>query len=177
MLLGPAAMVATMIIGEAGAGELLAKSGHEALAIGLTITAVLACAAHLAFTRHAFHLLLLALAISVMFREFHWEWTTRGIFVAIGVLAVVAVIIRNRLFPFTDAQPALRVWLIATGCTYVLSQVVARKFFQFMLPDGSSLWRLFELYYDDMEEIVENVAHAMLILTSLVGTWRAGEIE
>ena len=91
-----------------------------------------------------------------------WLW---GSFAgSVAALATWGWIRRDRMNRFLDPNPWARVWLIATGCTYVLSQAVARRAFRSILPEE-------DRFYDDLEELLECTAHTMLIVTILVGSW------
>ena len=84
-------------------------------------------------------------------------------------LCIWAFLWRARIKPYIDANPRAKVWLIATAATYLLSQLIARHALEHMLPDGS-VPATYLRYMDGlMEETVENVAHAMLLVTVLVG--------
>jgi hypothetical protein len=148
-----------------GPWDFYTKPALEWGAILLTGTALLLALVHLSVTRTRLQLLLCAVAVTVMCREFHWDWTTKAVYASLGLIAAIAFVWRADLVRSLDRSPTLRVWLTATAVTYVLSQAIARRAFRGIIPDE-------ELVYSDMEELVENVAHLMLAVTVMVGPWR-----
>lgn len=173
LLMGPAGMAFTLTAHAAAKPHLYAKPTHEVIAIVLTSLAVLAALTKLALVRHRFCLLLSLLCMCVLLREIHWDWTTKFIYISVAALAAWAVAWRRDLFPLVDARPQLRIWLISTAATYVLSQFIARKGFQYTLFFLPGVAGLFGQTYDNMEEVVENVGHAMLLVTVLLPPWKA----
>ena len=81
------------------------------------------------------------------------------------MLAVLGLVWHERVLGFLRRQPTVRVWLVATGGTYVLSQAIARRAFRDVMPNEAEV-------YSDMEEMIEVLSHLMLFVTLLVGSWR-----
>jgi hypothetical protein len=151
-------MVTVYVAHATGADWYLVKRPHEYAAVGLLAAAAAACTVRAHGGRSRAHLLLAFLAVAFLAREIHWEWTTKGVYVVLAALAVWAAIWRGHL------TPAVRIgrfwpWLCATGFAYVLAQVIARRAFRGVLPYEQDLHAL-------LEEVVENAAHAMLIVTA-----------
>ena len=142
------------------------KRRLETLALVLASSAFVLGLVRLTWQRLEFHLLLALVAGAVLLREIHWDWTTKFVYIAVVVLAAWGLAWRRRIDRFLDPNPSVRCWLFATAFTYVLSQAIARRAFRDILPEE-------ELYYGDIEEIMENLAHAMLIITILIGSWKS----
>ncbi len=115
-------------------------------------------------TRSPLLVLLAALSIALTCREMHFAGTSKGIYVALGVLALWTVLWRKRLHrPLRDWRHTS--WLIATAWAYVLSQLIARRAFRFV-PGEHAIHR-------SLEEAAETIAHLMLIFTALLAETRA----
>lgn len=165
LLLGPIVMAAIWIMEARGAPAWYTKPNLEVVAIILAATAVLVATAHVAVRPNALRGLLTGFTIVVLCREIHWDWTHRAVYVSLAVLAVTTIAVRRHVRPVLDQQPRTRAWLWCTAATYVLAQLVARRFFRGIIPNE-------ELIYDVMEEAMEDVAHAMLLVTVSLGPWR-----
>lgn len=148
------------------------KPVQEPIALMLTAYALIFALLKLGLHRNRFYVLFSLLAACVVLRELHFEWTTKFIYGAVAVLGVWAFLWRATLIPFLDSNPHRRCWLIATAWTYVFSQIIARKGLQHLCPEGSAAEALFDAIYTDTEEVVENVAHLMLLITALIGSFR-----
>lgn len=170
LLLGPLVMLCFYQVVSDYYVSLSWKPTLETVALVLTSTAILMGLIRLGVQRLEYHLILTLLAGAVLLREIHWDWTTKFVYVAVAVLALWGWVRRARMNRFLDPNPSARVWLIATGCTYVLSQAVARRAFRSVLPEE-------DRFYDDLEELLECTAHAMLIVTILVGSWSRSRFE
>jgi hypothetical protein len=142
----------------AGCGWCIAKRPHEALAIVLVCAAILAHGARAFRDRSPAHLLLALLAVAFLCREIHWRWTHKGVYVMAGLIFLWGIIWHRRVWQ------RLRVgsfwpWLCATGWTYVLANLVARRVFRGILPREQAL-------HVALEEVLENTAHLMLFVTA-----------
>lgn len=145
------------------------KPIQEVVALTVTPIAFVAGLVRSVRTRQPVAILLTAVAATTLLREIHWEWTTKGVYVLLALIAAWGAAWRKRVMPYLDANPREGAWLICTAATYVLSQFVARRGFQHLLGESSGLGALFEASYDDMEEVLENIAHLMLLITILHG--------
>lgn len=164
LLIGPGAAASVYILYATDRMDDFAKPVQEKVAIGLAITAFCVSFLHLLIGRRPFHLLLSAVALTVVFREFHWEWTNKFVYISLAAIAAWGFVWRARLGPFVDRHKHVRVWLIATAVTYVLSQAIARRAFRGVIPHEA-------VVYDLMEEVTENAGHLMLCVTALIGPW------
>lgn len=148
------------------------KPVQEPIALMLTSYALIFALLKLGLHRNRFYLLFALLAASIVLRELHFEWTTKFIYGAVAALAVLTFVWRATVVPFFNANPHRRCWLIATAWTYVFSQIIARKGLQHLVPEASAAEALFDGIYTDTEEVVENIAHLMLLITALIGAFR-----
>jgi hypothetical protein len=117
-----------------------------------------------AWQRSLLYLLLAGFALAAWLREIHYPWTDQGVYVLLLVLIGLAWWWRERLKPLAQAGSFLP-WLKGTMAAYVLSVLIARRVFRNLLPNE-------ELMHVPMEEVMENVAHSMLLVTALVGSWQ-----
>lgn len=164
LLLGFAGMFVAYQLDRTGPWNFYTKLAFERAAIVVTVAAVVLACIRLAVTRERFHLLLLAVAMTVLLREIHWEWTTKFVYISLAAITIIAVLWRDHVFVYVDRQPAVRVWLTATAITYVLSQAIARRAFRGVIPNEDAV-------HTTMEEFIELVSHTMLVVTVLVGPW------
>ncbi|MDG2201480.1 MAG: hypothetical protein P8K80_09915 [Phycisphaerales bacterium] len=164
-LLGPAAILACYLSFPEDYTRELYKPFLEKLALVLASSALGLGIIRLAWQRLEYHLLLTLLSGAVLLREIHWDWTTTFVYAAVVILAAWGWCWRRRIDRFLDPNPSARCWLVATAFTYVLSQALARRVFRDVLPEE-------DRYFGDIEELMENLAHAMLIMSILVGSWR-----
>ena len=165
LLLGWIGMAVAYGLDRSGPHEYYNKPSLERMAIAVTSACVLAGVIRFAVTRRRFHLLMCCGACVVLLREIHWDWTTKFVYIALAVLAVLGLVWHERVLGFLRRQPTVRVWLVATGGTYVLSQAIARRAFRDVMPNEAEV-------YSDMEEMIEVLSHLMLYVTLLVGSWR-----
>lgn len=156
--IGPLAVASVWAASLVGWDWYLAKGPHEAIALCLMPAAVLSYIARVRTSRNPAHLLLAGLAVAFLLREIHWGWTCKGVYAMLTALVVWAGAWRKRLRPAVHVGRFWQ-WLCATGATYVLAQLIARRVFRGVLPDEAELHIVYE-------EAVENAAHLMLIVTA-----------
>lgn len=171
LLLGPIGMAWSAMTVLADAPVLQAKPVHEVGAIVLTGLAALLCMARTIRGREHLYILLTAVSCTVLLREIHWEWTTKFVYISLGLIALWAWSWRGRVIPWLNQRPRTRIWLIAAAVTYVLSQMIARRVLQRLVPGETVTYRFIDCVYGDMEEVVENVAHLQLLVTVTIGHW------
>jgi hypothetical protein len=164
LLVGPAATLATYAAYDPEQPFGPIKRVLETGALGLTGSALVLCLVHRAVGREPYHLVLAAVAGTVLLREIHWDWTDVFVYVALAAIAAWGWAWRPRIAPYLDRSVPARVWLVAAAVTYVLSQLVARRVFRDILPDE-------QLVYDRLEEVLECTAHLALLVATVVGPW------
>ncbi|MCL4209067.1 MAG: hypothetical protein HRU76_15060 [Phycisphaeraceae bacterium] len=171
LLLGPIGMAWSAMTVLADAPVLQAKPVHEVGAIVLTALAALLCVTRAICGRERFYILLAAVACTVLLREIHWDWTTKFVYASLASIAVWAWFWRDSVTPWLRHRHATRIWLIAAAITYVLSQMIARRVLQRLVPGDTVIYRFIDGVYGDMEEVVENIAHVQLLVTVTIGSW------
>lgn len=121
-----------------------------------------------AFRARREHSLLMALlagyALAAWMREWHFDWTHHGIYVFLLLLIGGAAMKWKRIRG--EAPPNFQPWFGSTLLLYFIGVLIARRVFRDYLPDEEGI-------NTQLEEFMENVAHTMLFLTSLVGTRKA----
>ncbi len=172
LLLGPAAMGFVYLAyffpetglcdGKACRDGYLSKSRLENAGVVLIAIVLGANAVRYYVRRNPVHLVFGALALAFVCREVHFTGTSSGVYVALVLIGAWVFLWRRKLAPSLFVR-TFRVWLGSTAVTYVLSQLIARRVF-----------RKLNLPYEDavnvpLEELVENVAHVMFLVTSLIG--------
>lgn len=141
------------------------KDAAEPAALVLTGLAALVAVWRASRSRQAIAILLAALAVIALTREIHINALDAAVYASLVGLAVWGFAWRNRVAPDLLAQPRLRVWLVATAFTYVLSQFIARRGLQHVLGDEAGLGQFVDVYQTSIEEMVENAAHLTLLIT------------
>ncbi len=152
----------------------LVKGTQETIALVLLGTALTI------FARRYFHLeqgkprltlILMALTTALLCREIHFVGTHRGIWVAL-VLIVLWVILWFRDIKDALIQGGEKSFLTTAFCCYLLSQLVERRVFKPhrlpILPDEKGMHVI-------LEEILENVGHAMILGAAIWGIRREGK--
>ena len=170
-LIGPGAMLLLAGLGSAGLAwpatrrAITGWGQTYADAAGPFVLVAAACVyvVRAARTRNPLCVILLGLAAALLLREIHFGWTDHGIYVLLGVVGVWAALWWKRIeLPLRDFRHTS--WLLATLWTYFLAFLVSRRAFQFVPGEA--------VVHSFLEECLEVVSHAMLIVTSLAGSWR-----
>jgi hypothetical protein len=107
--------------------------------------------------------LLAGYAFAAWMREWHFDWTHHGIYVFLLLLIGAAIVTRKRIR--TEVPPNFRPWFVSTLVLYFIAVLIARRVLRDYLPDEEGI-------NTQLEEFMENVAHTMLFLTSLLGIGR-----
>jgi len=136
------------------------KGTHEPLALTLLGPAAVAFALHALVGRDRLRLLLALLAVAFYCREWHFAGTSKGVYVALGLLGVWGWAWRRFLMD-TLADRRLLLPLVATGWAYLLSQLIARRVFRFV--------PLEDVLHVPAEEVTETMAHTMLAGVAIAG--------
>jgi len=108
-------------------------------------------------------IMLTALAIAFYFREQRdlFLWAEKGIYVALAGLGIWAYFWRVKLAEDLREFPILKIWLFSTFWTYFLSQLIARRALQDVLPHEDQV-------NVALEEAVETMAHLMFLVMGLI---------
>ncbi len=117
-----------------------------------------------ALLRNPTYLVIGAMAACLMYREFHWTHASKVlIYPLLGVCLAWAIAWHRRL-DRPAQNPWLSVFLFAALATYGLAQFVEKRLFEF-LPNEQML-------HSQFEEVTEVIAHSLLLLSALLGSWR-----
>ena len=160
VLLGFAAMGLVYVAVAFGRQELLSKTSNESIALillGISIAGFLFQA--LVF-RSQFHLLMAIMCAALFCREWHFSGSGPIMYTTFALLAFWAFR-KKELFGLFLAKCRLKIWIVATLATYALSQLIARRFFRFCLPQEND-WHI------HLEETVETTAHLMMIVVCIL---------
>ena len=110
--------------------------------------------------RRPHHLIFSVLTVSLFFREWHFPGTGPSIYIALVVIGIWVYLWRSKLAGTMSGK--LKPWIIGTMATYILSQLIARRFFRSLhLPFEKQL-------HVPLEEVVETTAHLILLGISLL---------
>ncbi|HOQ04185.1 MAG TPA: hypothetical protein PKY88_03090 [Anaerohalosphaeraceae bacterium] len=140
------------------------KSTHEILALLILAPAFLVFFARTCRERHPLFILLTTLTGAFFLREWHFNGTSTGIYIALAVLAAFAWRWKKALKILHQWHP-MKIWLFAAFITYGLSQFTARRGFRILhLPLEHEL-------HVGLEEVLETAAHLMLLYISFL-SWR-----
>ncbi len=165
LVLGPMTMAWVYVANAAGIGGLVSRGANEDIALLLVGVSLVGFGIQAMVYRSEFQLFMTVLCVAFFCREWHFPGTSKGIYVALVLLAFWAV---KRKAPLEAiiGQGHTNVWLWSTFGTYVLSQLIARRVFRYVhLPREAEL-------HVPLEESVETMAHIMMIVTCIIA-WRA----
>ncbi|HPS56042.1 MAG TPA: hypothetical protein PLP05_10630 [Sedimentisphaerales bacterium] len=159
-IIGPLVMVIVYIL--YGFNEISAsdKGMLENIHLILIATALLLFTAVAVKQKNIFSYVMTALCFSFFCRELHFVGTSTGVYVAIAIIAALAISKRKQIISIIE-QGKIKPWLYATGFTYLLSQLIARRIFRHILPNEHDVHVI-------LEEMVEFAAHAMMIITAII---------
>jgi hypothetical protein len=160
MLLGPLAMVLVYIATMTGRESMVSRGSNEGIAMILLGICVIGFAAQAVKFRTEFPLFMLVLCVAFFCREWHFPGTSKGIYVALGLLAYWGISRKDR-FTITEQHP-LNIWLWSTFATYLLSQLIARRVFRYVYLPREDQLHIF------LEETVETTGHIAMIVTCLI---------
>lgn len=140
------------------------KNPNEVAALVLLAIAGSIFALRAALQRSPLFLLMASFAVIAWLREWHSEWIHHGVYYLLAGLIVWTWLWREKIRPYAS-QGNFMPWLKGTMATYVLGVLIARRVFRDILPNE-------EVINTPLEETMENVAHGMLLIMSLLGDWR-----
>ena len=112
---------------------------------------------------------LAGLAVAFTCREIHFTGTDVGIKVALTILVLWTILWRKRLAVAARNVYHVR-WVAASALTYVLCRVIEKRAFSekhlAIIPNE-------KLIHVTLEEGLELVAHLLLLLSAVMGGWKA----
>jgi hypothetical protein len=160
VLLGPLAMVAVYTAWQLDRPGFYAKSPHERLAMPILSVPLLVFSIGAIVRQCSYLGLMAALSIAFFCREWNFKGTSRGVYVALIIIGILAIRYRHDIADRLK-NPRLKIWMIATMASYALSQIIARRVFRHILPSEA-------IMHVPLEEVVETTSHLMLLITSLI---------
>ena len=167
-LIGPAALVALVFVAERFDPGVM-KHYSELVSPPLLGVAAILFALRTWRTGNPLCAILTGLAVAFTCREIHFSGTGIGVKVALAVLVVWTVHWRKRLAGAVGNIAHVR-WVAASALTYVLSMVVAKRVFSAkhlgMIPNE-------DVIHITLEEGLELAAHLLLLLSAVMGGWKA----
>ena len=164
LLLGPIAMLLVYVAQMSHLEQIVSRHSNESIALillGIPLTGFLIQAF---FFRSDFHLFMASLCGAFFCREWHFPGTSKGIYIALALLAFWAVR-RKQTFEKIIGNGRFKIWLIATFWTYLLSQLIARRVFRYVYLPQEAEFHVF------LEETVETIAHLMMITACFIA-WK-----
>jgi len=169
LLLAFAGIAMVYIADAAGWHWILVKSTHELIAPPLLGFVVIVLIVRRVREKDPVFAVLAVLAFVFLIREIHFRHTTKPTYVVLAMWVCWVWFRRRQLLPALD-RGRLKPWLFATGAAYVLSQVIAQRFFKYVpiLP------REHELHIA-LEETSETFAHIMLLITAFSDRFSRGK--
>lgn len=160
---GPLATV-FVYVAHAQAWPVLGKPALETYAISVLPLALAAFLLKAWRTHRRLYLFMAAFALIALLREWHFAWTGKGVYLMLLALILAAAWQHRVLMSEARDGPFLP-WFKGTLVVYFLGVLVARRVFRDILPDEQPI-------HVALEETLENVAHSMLLLTALAGSWK-----
>ena len=157
-ILGPLAIVYAYLARGPGGAPLFEKFVYEIIALVLTSATLLLFARTARLTRDPLQQFLTGFALVVLIREIHFYGSHRGTYFALAALAIWAWSWRDSLVASLELGRTKR-WLYSGLLTYFLSVLMSRRALR-ILPDE-------QLIHVVAEEMIENVAHLLLLLTAV----------
>ncbi len=156
--------IAYVYLAHAQGWSTIDKTPNEVAALILLGIAGAVFALRSVLQRNPLYLLMAAFAVIAWLREWHADWIHHGVYYLLAGLMIWAWLWRDKIRPYA-LQGYFMPWLKSTVAIYVLGVLLARRAFRDFLPNE-------EAVNTPLEETMENVAHGMLLIMSLLGSWR-----
>ncbi|MHC4264878.1 MAG: hypothetical protein ACYSUK_02985 [Planctomycetota bacterium] len=170
VLLGPLTMVLVYIARLLDIQWIVSRTPNENIALVLVGISLVGFTVQAFLFRSEFHLFMASLCAAFFCREWHFPGTSKGIYIALGVLAVWAVMRRKKLESYIK-NSMVKIWIPCMIATYFLSQLIARRAFRGILPIEDEV-------NVALEESIETVAHIMMIVICLIALKaRGGKVK
>ena len=162
--LGPVVMVVVYALYLTNSNSILGKNIQEYIHLGLIAAAFVVFLAAAIKEKEIFRFMMSALCFSFLCREIHFAGTSLGVYIAIAIITIWAISKWKQIEPIIE-QGKIKPWLYATGFTYILSQLIARRVLRSLhVPNEQQVHVI-------LEEAIETVAHSMMVITAII-TWR-----
>jgi hypothetical protein len=107
--------------------------------------------------------ILTGLAASLLCREIHFTGMDKAIY-PLGVIILIWVVAWRDLVARSLKDRRHTIWLVAAFVAYFFATLADRRAFKF-IPNEDQI-------HSQIEECVETMSHLVLIVASLVGSWR-----
>jgi hypothetical protein len=169
-LIAPLAMGFIAVAVELEWSVLSTKRVPEIVALILTGAAVAVSGFRVKVENNHLMLLMFTFCAAFFSREIHFVGTSNGVYFAVLIIAIWAWRWRDRLAGPVNTG-SFKSWLFATGWAYFLALLVQRRFFKHVFPDALLSWE--QSIHVPMEEGMEVVAHALLLVTVFSGFTRS----
>jgi len=164
LLLGPTAMLLVYVAQMSHLEAIVSRHSNEYIALILLSIPLIGFLIQAFLFRSDFHLFMASLCGAFFCREWHFPGTSKGIYIALALLAFWAVK-RKQTFEKIIGNGQFKTWFFATFWTYLLSQLIARRVFRYVyLPQEAQL-------HVFLEETVETTAHLMMIAVCFIA-WK-----
>jgi len=124
--------------------------------------------------RKRYDCLLLALAVAFLCREIHFQGTSKGVYVAVGIIGAWAWIWRDSILDAMEGKTTLKTVIAGMIWSYFISIIIQRRVFKHV-PLGAEFHRFEQSVHVALEEVTENVAHSMFLLVALLGGWKSDD--
>ncbi|MHC5077298.1 MAG: hypothetical protein ACYTFM_12850 [Planctomycetota bacterium] len=160
-LLGPLTMVLVYTARFLDIQWIVSRGPNENIALVLVGISLVGFTVQAILFRSEFHLFMAVLCGAFFCREWHFPGTSKGIYIALGILAFWAVMRRKKLETYIKKNSMVKIWIPCTFATYFLSQLIARRAIRGILPIEDQMKIA-------LEESVETMAHIMMIAVCLI---------
>ncbi len=165
--------VAVVCVGQASGSETQYWKGwNENAAIVIMGATVAVFLVRVVLFRTKCDLVLLMVAVAFLCREIHFEGTTKGVYVAVGIAGAFAWVWRDDILDTLEGRMTFKRVLAGMIWSYFVSIVIQRRFFKHM-PFGMSFHEFEQSTHVALEEVTENVAHTMFLLAGLTAFLRS----
>ena len=141
----------------------------ELVAPFLVAAALIVYAGRSAITKNPLAMLMTGLALAFLFREIHWDWTNKGVYIMVAMLGVIGGIFHKKMLAVLRDRRQL-FWLVAVIAAYAIATILDRRALKNLSTDSFHQWD--KIYHSLMEELSETVAHIVLLISAIAGSWK-----
>lgn len=148
-----------------GYQALIMKAYHEHIAIGLMGVATALFVMRAFCYRMEVDFILAVMSVNFLCREIHFVGTDNGVVIVAAFVLIWVLLRKNQIWASIEHAKLLQISLSGTAFTYLLSILIARRAFSIdylaVLPNEAHV-------HVALEELIENIAHLMLIFCGIV---------